>query len=235
MSEPRLVLVLVLLAAACGAEATSTTPEPTAVPTTLATTTVAASTTLGPDECLPSGGGQTRRGFFCPPDLPVISDEPVNPPQFVAGTYRTRHFEPPFEFTREESFRSGGEHGSVVNLDFPNSTSLVLLVTPAHLTEELDLESYGSDPCFVDVHLRETEMLGYDAQLLDATGGEDCQVILPLEGGGSINPGERVHIYDIDADTGQLILIVYAPANTFDHYLEDTAIPLLDSVRFLDE
>lgn len=130
---------------------------------------------------------------------------------------------------------SGGESAEVVILDSPDPSSLVLLITAGHLTGALDLESFAMEPCFVDTRLIETDLFGYPAQLLDATTGADCQVTLPLQGGGFLQFGERGHFYDIDTDAGRLILIVYKPANAFDQYFEDTVGPLLDSVRFIDD
>ena len=118
--------LFLLLAVACsslptvesGAPTTSGPEPPTA---TAPPTTGLAETTTPPGECTAAETGShsfTEQGFVCPPDLLPLAQSFSS---YLAGTYRTRIFEPAFEFTNSDRFVSLGESSFMVGMHYQSS------------------------------------------------------------------------------------------------------------------
>ncbi len=250
-----LAAAVLLAAAGCGASvdveldvAAQAPTTATSTVTSAATITAAGATTAATAECPPGGGGQTDRGFFCPPDLPAFF-QPGGMARVVhsalAGTYRTGVFTVPIEFTQQDRFQTEGERVDSVNLD--NRCGLDPFVGTcwsatlyALGSTEIDLTEFASSDCIGAYELSDSLVGGNAATLLDIRSISPTCIAFVLEvpdlfGGFLMNSGERYLLYSVAAANGEDLLLVVAiiPAEDFDEYMA-VAQPMIDSIRFLD-
>ena len=233
-----IVVVLLLIVSACVA---SVEDEPavsvadvttTAVVTTRAmTATVSAVTTTVEDGYCPLAD----RGYQCPPDLLVIGSARSGG-LHSPGTYRTRVFEPGFEFTQPASF-SGFEAEFAVTLHnvCSGESCFDLGVVSPHIASQVDLEALAADACATDSTITDAVVLGFPAMVLELRVPDDCDLNLPTEPFGHVDDGgHRIQLSKVAvSDDVEIMVSIQAPAIRFDGFLADIQ-PIIDSIRFLD-
>lgn len=242
---PAVVLALVMSACVATEEGGPSEPSVAAVTTTTAavtTTTKAVTTTVAEDECEPHPDGYnvTRKGLVCPPSIPVDADDLF---LYLPGTYRTRVFAVPFEFTRHVQGQAAWEADWGVGLDvtqtagFPWATEIAAHVDADYPTP--DFAAIAAHECASDTRLVERAALisGVEADLLDLV------VICDFFWAGAtptgridFRDGDRWHLYALQvAGTDLIISAVATPVSAFDGYFTDVVQPIIDSIRFLDQ
>ena len=223
---------LLVVVTACTTETSSTPQTPaTDTPSTLATTTtVAVTTTLGMDDCPAGGGGQTRRGLYCPPDLPLGLREIDRTYLMMPGTFTSREFPHTFEFTRDSSWEGFPDNDFFLNLDAPgNPTSLSI-----GLPEDIPVweEAIETDECLNVVETGTSTVGGYPADYVDFAA--TCLVVVPVPIAFNVWDGLRVRLYKFDTGDLTFPLLVGEWSDEFNAYFTDVAEPIIDSIRFLD-
>ena len=236
-----IVIVFVWLVAGCGPGSATpqqsvTTAAPTTIPVTT-TTEAPTATTVGGGECPAGGGGQTSRGLYCPPDIPRYEGQSQVLSQMTPGTYRTRFFDTPLEFTNSNLFGILGEATFFVEIDGNQDGGAGRITVGNHATaaafREADLASHecATNPVF-DV----SQVAGFPAETLTAS----WTCLIPVS-----VPGDPQGFLLVDGETSQLVLIglsdrdvlieVSARVELFDAYLTERAQQIIDTISFLDQ
>lgn len=233
----------VLLLAACSAgegEASVTTATPTTTAAITTTTAAPGSTppaTQAQVECTDQGGvSATERGFVCPPDLRVADRELVDSP-YLPGTYQTRLFEPRFEFSRSERFRSTGEFPFLVQLDIEFTGE-----GPRQMYAFAPAVAVALDPATLEAFDWTRSFTVGELELLDSPGTwiqfvtEGCPCLLPLPLLDDWGWGDEwtVALIRVEVPEGPIGFQISAHRSIFSEYVEQTALPILDSITLLD-
>lgn len=242
------VVVLALVVSACVASVEGGPSEPSievaAVTTTavVATTTQAGTTTTSLEGSCP----EASRGFTCPPDLPVSGrdvggtnpSEPLrvqNPATLAPGTYRTGLFPVPFTFVVAEPVRSFGEDqdGQIVDLGGPGSTyGVYVMDRSVRAAIDRDEEHYGvNDQVEVTVFESTAFMTVFTVDSDWRTDVDNPSGIIFA----FIEPDHRAAVIDVEVDGQQITVLISPPLGEFDTYFETVALPLLESIVFLDQ
>ena len=233
----RFVLMVVV---GCSSVSEATTPSAVQPATTTTATSAPASEpavakTVDPAVCPPGGGGQTSRGFYCPPDIPRFEGDSDVVFQLMPGTYRTRFFETDLEFTRNDRFGVSGEAHVAVEMDRNLQGGLILALNDAVAAafRETDLASHE---CAQQVVAGESTVGGLPAQSLTAS--FTCDIFISSVQGDPLGfglfEGTTTLLLYVEISDRTVLVEVLAPTGSFGDYLTSQAHPLIDSIRFLD-
>jgi hypothetical protein len=257
------VLVLSLAAcSSAGGEPTTTAPltEPSTTSVRApSTTTTTEPTTTANDECADGDGDgvlRNRRGFVCPPHLRTLEFIRLNAPAigiYLPGTYETRLFSLPLRFTRDEQFTSLGENAQSVSFEYPSGNSRPGMDAwtgdaARQFGNLSDMRPVNRPDDWVwteDIETGQVQVDGYPAAVtvftancLDETKTvqvDVCFLNIPALGDVAINltHGERTAMIVLDSPE-PVTFTVSSDARHFDTYWNDVALPILDSIEFLD-
>ena len=223
--------------------------EQSVVTTSTTATTVVAPTTTGEPlaECTeqPGGYAATKQGFVCPPNLPLLETQSAaaaNQRQAIRllpGTYSTRLFEVPVEYTSDKPFFSYGEAAFYVAVHFKakgNPNAGFIRMDDAEAVAEWRAANLFDHECAIDKGVGQAVIGGLEADYEEFT--NTCDLINPIPREtpptGQIPAGLRIRTYYIDTAAGPVILGVIAAADAWQDYFTKDAQPIIDSIRFLD-
>lgn len=153
------------------------------------------------------------------------------------GTYRSALFAVDVEFTRNERFRTWGESGNVMNLDYDCTSDRCNAVVMYIPDPPLDLENIGERGCIPDTaEVADVEFAGLPARYLDAIAVcEEGESILDFGGWRIVLiPEFRTQWWTLNVDSRQLFIEVFGMVEDFEKYLEQTAGPILETVVIHD-
>ena len=233
------VVLLVVVGCSSATGDTTSTVGQAAAPTTTATAEPTTSSTLGPAECPPEGGGQTARGFYCPPELPVVGASGVTAPsQFfpsvMPGRYVTRVFDPAFEFVIVDRPTVAVEEQSLVQLYAVGGQ--FLLLTGSVMTATFDWDQVADTECFNPSRPSSQTMFGQSVQVFEITNEcEDNSQAILMQPTLFVPAGWSARFYLFASPDGtELLVMIAALTSNLDTFIEATQ-PIIDSIRFLDQ
>ena len=201
------------------------------------------------EECVEQDGIlRTRRGFVCPPTMPVFDVDELAE-RHLPGTYVTRLFHPPISFTLPGPTWSRGERLGFVEIDF--------LDRGPRAVAERGLRIYGEeiareviptgeqreDEWSVTETLLRTsvDIWGYEARQIDFQLGEACRSGCNMTVQGTRQSQftwdhtHHVRLLVVPLPDGSLAIEVFTPDSEFDTYWTEVAQPILESIEFLDQ
>lgn len=187
-----------------------------------------------------SGGyRQNERGFICPPDLLVVSATPDALSNYLPGTYRTRVFEVPMEFTRTEPFLALGENSTMVTLDYQSEFSQGYIQLHGQvMAEDFRQADLLNHECTVAPKSGQVTIGGSPAEYEFFSVAEcslSIQTRQPLVPFFNFPDGVEIRAYYINLPDRTLLLTVAGHSEEWGDYEVEVADGIIESIGFPDQ